>query len=447
MKMKNALLGMAFFVGALGAANAQQSTQAAGADPMSTWNWPEDKKTAQEKNALYNDEMKLGNYRKSANALHWLLTKAPNLNPAIYINGVTVYDELANAEKDVKKQKVYQDSVLTLYDLRIKNFGGEAENVERKAYYAYKYFNTDKERLPVVYNTLKRTAELNKENMSFANAVAYMAAMHNLKKADPKALTDEQVLDQYDVVVLALDNALATQPDQAETINKYKEAVDNLLIATVNVDCNFVEKNFGDKLKQNPGDIATAKKVFKLLRVGKCTDSPLYMTTLKQIYEGEKTFEMAKYMAVKAINDKDFTEANKYLNDAISMAKTNAEKGELYLMQAQMASQRGAKSEARSLAYKAAEADQSTASKAYSLIGNLYMNSQECYGKQDIIADRAIYLAAYEMFQRAGDSGGMARAKAQFPSKGELFDANKAVGSEVKVGCWIGQTVTLRTRD
>ncbi len=446
MKMKNVLLGIALFVGALGTANAQQSTQPTG-DPMTTWNWPEDKATASAKNAYYNDEKKLGNFRQSANALHWLLVNAPTLNPAIYINGVEIYDELANAETDPAKKRELQDSVLTLYDLRIQHFGDEAENAERKAYYAYKYFNTDKERQEVLYNTLKRTAELNKENISATSAIGYMLGLHNMKKANPEAISDEEVLDQYDIIVKALDNAQAKQPDQAEAFAKYKSYVDDLLVKTVNVDCNFVEKNFGPKMKQNPNDVETAKKVFKLLRVGNCTDNPLYMTAIKTVYAGEKTFELAKYLALKSITDKNYAEATTYMNEAISMASTAADKGELYLLQAQLAKQRGAKSEARSLAYKAIEADKSSASKAYSLIGGLYMDSQECYGNQDIVADRSIYIAAYEMYQKAGDSSGMARAKAQFPSKGELFDRNIAAGSEMKVGCWIGETVTLRTRD
>lgn len=465
MKMKNALLGLAFFAGATGAANAQGTAntpqtagaqQTASANPAAfqacgeaptNWVWGDNKPAAQEKNALYNDEMKLGNHRKAANALSWLLKNTPTLNPAIYINGVTIYDALAEAETDPKKKKVYQDSVLTLFDQRIKLYCNEAENMERKAYYAYKYFIQDKERLPVVYNTLRRTVELNRENTSFANAVSYMVAIQRYKAANPQALADEQVLDEYDVIMSSLNNALAAQPDQAETIEKYKAVVDDLLIKTVNVDCDFIEKNFGPKLKQNPDDIQTAKKVFKLLRFGKCTDSPLYVTALKQIYQGEKTFEMAGYMADRAIREKNYSEATQYLNDAIGLANTTKEKGELFLKQAQLASMRGSKSEARSLAYKAIEADASTASSAYRLIGNLYMASQECYGNQDIVADRAIYLAAYEMYQKAGDSSGMSKAKAQFPSKGELFDRNIAAGTEMKVGCWINETVTLRTRD
>lgn len=445
-KMKNALLGLAFLIGAIGAANAQQSAQQGG-DQMTTWNWPDDKKKAQEKNALYNDELKMGNYRGAANSLHWLLVHAPNLNPAIYINGVEIYDELSNAEQDAAKKKVYQDSVLTLFDLREKHFGGAADLAERKAFYAYKYHINDKERLPKVFEALKRTADLNKENMSYANAVAFMVAMQRYKSVNPKALTDDQALDYYDVIVQSLNNAEEKYPDQAETITKYKAVVDDLLVKTVNVDCKFVEQNFGPRMQQNPNDVDAAKKVFKLLRAGNCTDSPLYLTALKTIYNNEKTFEMARYLYERSVREGNSADANRYMADALSMAKTPADKSKLLYEQAAAAANRGAKSEARSLAYKAIEADPSSASRGYSLIGNLYFSATECYQQQDIVQDRAIFLAAYEMFQKAGDSSGMAKAKAQFPSKAELFDQNRNTGETIRVGCWINETVTLRTRD
>lgn len=447
MKMKNALLGMAFLIGAFGAANAQQSAQQGGGDVMTTWNWPEDKKTASEKNALYNDSKNMGNHREAANALHWLLVNAPNLNPAIYIHGVEIYDELANAEKDAAKKKVYQDSVLTLFDLREKHFGGEADIAERKAFHAYKYFINDKERLPVVYNSLKRTADLNKENMSYGNAVAFMVAMQRYKKANPDSLTDDQALDYYDLIVQSLDKAQEQYPDQAENITKYKASVDDLLVKTVNVDCQFVEQNFGPRMKQNPNDVGAAKKVFKLLRAGNCTDSPLYMASLKTMYNNEKTFEMARYLYERSAKEGNSADANRYMADALEMAKTPADRSKLLLEQAVAAANRGSKSEARSLVYKAIEADPSVASRGYSLIGNLYMGSTECYQKEDIVQDRAIFLAAYDMYQKAGDSSGMAKAKAQFPSKAELFDQNRQTGQSIRVGCWIGENTTLRTRD
>ena len=58
------------------------------------WNWPDDKATAEEKNALYTDSYKQGNYRAAANHLYWLLVNAPDLNKSIYINGVNIYYEI-----------------------------------------------------------------------------------------------------------------------------------------------------------------------------------------------------------------------------------------------------------------------------------------------------------------------------------------------------------------
>ena len=108
------------------------------------WKWPAgQEEKAQEKNALYTDAFKQGNYRKAANNLSWLLANAPDLNTSIYINGVKIYDGLASEEKDPTKKEVYEDSVMALYDLRIKYFDNEAYVLNRKAFDAYKYFKDD----------------------------------------------------------------------------------------------------------------------------------------------------------------------------------------------------------------------------------------------------------------------------------------------------------------
>ena len=54
------------------------------------WNWPEDRQTAEEKNVIYTDMMKLGNYKLAVPPLSWLLVNAPDLNESIYINGARI---------------------------------------------------------------------------------------------------------------------------------------------------------------------------------------------------------------------------------------------------------------------------------------------------------------------------------------------------------------------
>jgi tetratricopeptide (TPR) repeat protein len=432
--MKKTAWITALFLSIAGMAGAQQSD----------WKWPEDINTAKEKNALYTDSKQMGNFREAANALSWLLVNAPDLNESIYINGAEIYDELASAEKDAAKKLQLQDSALLMYDLRIKYFGDEANVLDRKAFFAYKYQKDDREKLADLYNLFSRAVELNGENTMFSNAVAYMDVTRRHKLVN-KTLTDDQVLDNYDKAMLILN--AAEKKYGADKVEKYKGIVDDLLVKTVNVDCQFVEANFGPKMQANPDDLGTAKKLFKLLTVGECTDNPLYMTSLQTIYKHEPTYGLARLIGVKLLSDGQLAKAEEYLNNAISQAESPADKAETYLMIAQASAKQGQKSKARSLAYKAIEADANVASKAYTLIGTLYMGSHEdCFGGESRVTDRSIYLAAYKMFEKAGNAEMMRKAAEQFPSAEEIFNENMEVGQQVTVGCWIGETVTLKKR-
>lgn len=434
MKTK-AIFTLMFLLGTFGLAQAQG---------QSDWKWAEDKKTAAEKNALYTDMKDMGNYRGAANALYWLLVNNPDLNPSIYINGAEIYSELVEKEKDPAKKQVLQDSVLTMYDLRIKYFNNEAEVLDRKAFYAYKYNKDEKAKLADLYNLLNRVVELNKENTSYPNAVAFMDVVRRHKLLN-KAIDDEKVLEHYDQVVNILD-AHQEKGVSAETIDKYKKIVDDMLIATVKIDCQFVEKNYAPRMQANPDDVELAKKVVSLLKTGNCFDSPLFLQAVEKIYLKEPSFEMAELLAKRKLSQKEYAEAEKYYEEAVKLTDNNAKKAEIYFDLAQTYAKLGRKAESRSMAYKAIEADPSVASKAYTLIGNLYLNSQECYGRESLVQDRAIYLAAYKMYQKAGNTQMMAKAAAEFPSAEEIFNENKSVGDQITVGCWINETVTLQKR-
>ena len=75
------------------------------------------------------------------------------------------------------------------------------------------------------------------------------------------------------------------------------------------------------------------------------------------------------------------------------------------------------------------------------------MNSyDDCKEGVSRVKDRGVFLAAYEMYQKAGDSQRMASAKAQFPSIEEIFNENMKEGESLTVGCWINETVKLERR-
>ena len=428
---------------------------AVGAMAQAGWNWPQPEskeQVARAKNARYTDSQSRGDFRDAANALYWLLVNAPDLNPSIYINGVVIYDKLAEAEADAAKKEVLQDSVLTLYDLRTKHFGDEAKNADYKAIYAYKYFISNAKRYPDLFEIMKKDADLNKGDMYWTNAGGIMAVFHSNMTVKPELLTDEEVLQYYEYINQSLDKAA-----KDEALKGYKDYIDKYKISSTDylakilgdrLSCEFVESKFGKRFDANPNDLKTAKDLYKMLQLGKCTDSPYYLKSLEAIYANEKTFEMADYLATYFIRQGNTAKGNEYLNQAISLAKTGEEKASLTLTKAGLAARAGRKSEARSLAYEAVQANSALAGKAYSFIGDLYMGATECYKKESIVEDRFIFLAAYDMYQKAGDNSGMAKAQRQFPSKEEIFEWEKAqVGESVSIGCWIGGSSVLRTRD
>src|SRR6187401_1981852 len=104
--------------------------------------WPTDvtlRAKAQESKTLYENFNKAGQVKQAEVPLNWLLANVPQLHSSLYINGADVFDKLASEEKHAARKKVYVDSLLIVYDLRIKNCGEEATVTNRKALSFVKY--------------------------------------------------------------------------------------------------------------------------------------------------------------------------------------------------------------------------------------------------------------------------------------------------------------------
>lgn len=414
--------------------------------------WPEDKKKAEECVAVWGDALKAGGNLKSAvPAIQWMINNAPQWNTKVYIDGVTLYDKLADAETDPAKKKVLVDSLLLLHDLRIKNCGDEINVLNRKAYASYKYNIKNKAELTNLLALYDKVFQVSGNNVTDGNLVAYMTTV-KANRVYLKTITDDQIIERYDKIVAVADAkiAAAKTPADADKLKGYKDAVDALLIGMVKVDCDFVKKNLAPKFKQNPNDLALAKKIFKFMLEGKCTDDPLWLEAGEAIHKlsPEKDFGLLKALAASNIARNDYDKAEELLKEALALTNTSAaEKAEAQRYMGSIEAKKKNYAKARELFLQAA-ANNPSDKEAYEKVGDLYYNSfDDCAKRQNMAEDRLVYLAAYEMYQKAGNSAGMARAKAQFPSKEEIFLLNWQAGSTQRVGCWIQESVVLKTRD
>lgn len=434
--MKRLLIGLIAFNCVFGVAKSQSADE---------WNWPEDKAPAEEKYVLYKDALRTDNY-KAAKAPHmWLMNKVPDLHNSLYIDGAKIYEGLAEIESDPARKIELQDSALIMYDLRIKYFNDEANVMNRKAYQAYKYYRSDQDRYEDLFQTLKKTYDLNGDNIANYLIVPYMDILRKYKLSGGD-ISDEAVLDTYNELLGVLDKMEKTGK-KAGRVDTYRDQLDKLLTATIDVNCEFIENNMYPKIEANPDDIEQAQKVLSLMYAAECGNTDMFLETVKVIYGSDKTYGLAYVLGIKYIQREKYEEAEQYLKEAIELTEDNTKKAEIYMNLGNIANLQGKKSTAREHFLAAVGVDP-TQKEAYKKIGDMYVNSfDQCKGEQNIVKDRAIFIAAYEMYRKAGDTQAMARMRSQFPSVEEAFTLDLNKGDKVTVGCWINETVSLQTRD
>lgn len=414
------------------------------------WNWPEDEAVmlkAKEKNALYSDLVTTKNYMEAKEPLVWLLNNAPNLNASIYINGAKIYKKIAiQASKDEAlkpRYKEFRDSLFLMYDLRIKNFpADEGKALDRKASTMHQFLSKKKAYYPELLELFAKAFEVNGAKILTGNTVKYMDIVRKSKLAEIP-LTDEEVIGIYTLITDILDVKEAAGEDVASTRKK----IEQMLPQSVSLTCEKIEELFGPKVDADPTDIKIAKTMFDLLAGVGCLESPYLMKSALNVYAANKSYGMALIIGSKLKTAKKYSESIPYLKEAVEMTDDQSKKANIYMLIAQNYGKLGQKSRARVNAYSALKAD-ATKTDAYVLIGNLYMNSfDDCKQSKSMIQDRAVFIAAYEMFKKAGDAKSMASAKKQFPSKEEAFTEDVKLGSVLTVGCWINEKVALKLRD
>lgn len=443
--MKKIVLGVMVLVGLLATS---KNTFA----QCKEWKWPADgtmKAKAEESVSLYTDFQKNGDYHRAVAPLNWLLTNTPDLNTSIYINGAEIFDKLADKAMKEKSPRApgLIDSLMLMYDLRIKYCNEEPSVLNRKALSSAKYNLNTAGKEAGVLALFDKVFELNGNNVMDGTLIPYMQVVR-INKLKLKNLTDEQVLQRYDKVNEVIDAKIKKAQSEGKPIEKYtnyRADADKILISMVKVDCEFVKKNLAPKFKQNPADIGLAKKIFSFMLQDNCTDDPLWLEAGEAIHKGgEKDFGLAKNLGKGYYRMENFDKAEFYFKEALELAPGNNDKADMLILLGSNEARKGDKIQARQLYRQAADLGNK---EGFEKIGDLYQGSfNECSKKESYAEDRLIFIAAYEMYAKAGNQQKMAQAKAQFPSTGEIFELNWNEGDTKIVKCWINESVTLKTR-
>ena len=155
-----------------------------------------------------------------------------------------------------------------------------------------------------------------------------------------------------------------------------------------------------------------------------------------------------------SITKNNYSDAVSYYNQAIKLQEDVDYKASYYLKLSYACQMKGSYSDARSAVTKAAELKPEWG-EPYLMLGDIYVSSASSCGSSNL-EKGAVYWIAVDMFMKAKSIDNVLAEKANkristylkyFPSKEDCFFNDIEAGSSYKVGCWIGRSTRVRTRD
>ncbi len=410
---------------------------------QSEWKWPEDTGKAQENWVLFTDALSSQRYSDAIIPFQWLLSTAPQLHPSLYIQGEKLYKGLIDNTREPDQKRKYQQQVLALYDTRMQYFGQKSAVMNRKVLAAYQYYRSQPEQYTALFHVFDEAAQAGLRHFNRAVLVAYMDVIR-LYQAEGAPLPEEEILHRYDQITQALQDSTTTA--DVEDTEKKQEIIDELLAATISLDCPLIEEKFGRPFLKQPTDLTKAKRVVALSLAYGCRELPVFLEAAQVVQQQTPTFGLAKLIALISDAQHQTDTAELYFHQAVHLAKHTVQQADVLYMLAVHYHRENEREKARTTALKAIQADPSR-KEAYKLIGDLYLSSfSDCKGGISKTRDRALYIAAYEMYQKAGRTDLMQQVRQQFPSIEEMFQENFKKGQTIRVGCWIQEDVMLDSR-
>ncbi len=410
------------------------------------WDWGSDKQLSQQKWFNVVEKVKKKDYEVIRSDVNWLLTNTPKLNVDLYKQASLVYQAIEKKINTTSDKKTLQDSALWVYDTRLAYFGDSANVLNRKGLYAYKYKASDVSYYSELFNLYSQIFKLNGYKTYMNNTLFFIATASTVFKQNK--IEEKEFISIYNQLIAYSDDHILKAQSQKSKQNykNTKSKIEDVFAQTITMTCDKIQDLYGDEMKKDSLDLVLVKKVYFLLSKSKCLNSELYGKVLMLVNDAQPSTNgyigLAEYYDFK----KDDAKVDEMYAKALSLTTSKPQKGEVYFELAKRAKASKRFLKAREYALKTISSGVHE-NEAYTMIGDLYMyNSYEKCKTTDAVISRGVYLAAFNMYEKAGNKSKMELAQKQFPSDQEIFFTNRKIGQTIQTGCWVGQSVVIRKR-
>ncbi len=366
----------------------------------------------------------------------------PEASKNIYIQGEKILDfKIEKAENEEEKQ-AYIDTLMLLYDQRVKYFGQEGKVSGKKGIDLLKY---RKEAIEDAYALLKKSIELDKTKADASVAATFLTCGSALFKVGK--IEADQIIGDY---VLATE-ALGGMRQNLKT-KKATESVEKTFAESGAADCDALIKIFSPQYEEDTQNVDLLTKITELLKQTGCQESDLFAKASESLFGINPSAQAGANLAMVFASRKQYEKAIEYYNKAIELETETEKKAKYYYQLAAIAMEKKDYTLVRKHCYKAINLNPDYG-EAYMLVGNAYAAGSQSCGSTKFEKATA-FLAAVDKFHKAKsvtpnlteDANRLiAKYSTYFPNNEDAFFEGYTDGKSYKIKCWINETTTIRT--
>ena len=390
------------------------------------------------------DQSDLKNFEEAIPDLHWLLKYAPDFSKNIEIFAIEAFEAQALKAEDKNQKTILLDSMLIAYEIKREHFGLSDLDKNKLAFRYFKYFRTDKTKLAAGLKAFQEVYQTPSTVIN-NNLLPYMYMAEQYHK-NITQLSIKEILAVYDVI----DNTITAKKSEgvdAVKLDGYMSQIDGMLVRMTReqMTCDLISKFSGGLDRSD--SVKVSKRIMGLSLDSKCGRTNDFIRALDILARNEPNPGLFKILAQSEAAAKNYKKAISLYENAFALETANDKKASIHFNIAQLYAIEMNKPEARKYALSALALDSEQAPIAYSFIGDLYSGSfDECSESDDDVENRAVYFAAYDMYEKAGNAKMMADIRLQFPTKSAAFEKDHYDNDPIEVGCWINVKTKIRTR-
>ncbi len=407
-----------------------------------------DNAKCQEQLSLYREYHKIKLYSYAMPHWRWVFQNCPSSSQNIYIDGTKIISSQIDETQDPELKSKLVDTLMMVYDQRIKYYGKEGYVLGRKAIDAMNYIPGN---LETAYKLFARSVELQGNDAEGAVVTYYLSTAIQL--ANNNKIEKSEIFDVYDIAATIAENNISSSSENEKELANWMNVKANLeLLIQPHATCSDLVNIYEKKFAENSEDVNVLKNITSILDRRECTqEGDLFFRATEKLHKLEPSAQSAYLMGRLSISNNMLSKAAEYMSQAADLYTEPEDQVKALYALASIHTNNKNYSQARSAANRILQIKPSEG-KAYMLIGDLYAASASSCGGDDL-GGKTVFWAAVDKYYKAKSVDPSVEQEANekigqysryFPATSDLFFRDYKEGGSYTVGCWINENTTIR---